>query len=337
MSSPHVRSGAFPKLASTVALAVAAATLLAACGGGSSTAASSTASDGTTSITVLRSTGSTFEPLYIAETQGYFKAAGLTVTIKEGAADTSQNAPSVLNGEAQFGQTDSSGFLKAAAQGIPVQIASGLQSSTDGTPSDGLIVKPDSPITSMADLSGKTVALPALGGTIQFICEYLAREAGIDPKTINFVALPTTGLNDAVSNGQVDAGYTFATFLDAAKASGMRIIGKGTNSLPGIPQAVLFATSDWLTANADAAKKFADAISKAIDYANANPDAVRAVDTQYTKLPADYIKNRTIQPFNASVNTTVLKTVADGMFEFGLITKAVDTSTVVWSQAATSS
>jgi NitT/TauT family transport system substrate-binding protein len=337
VSSPHVRSGALPRFASTLAVAVAGSLLLAACGGGSSTAAPSNTADGTTAITVLRSTGSTFEPLYIAESQGFFKAAGLTVTIKEGAADTSQNAPSVMNGEAQFGQTDSSGFLKAAAQGMGLQIVSGLQSSDTGKPSDGLIVKADSPIQTIADIAGKTVGLPALGGTIQFICMYLAQQAGIDPKSIKFVALPVAGLNDAVANGQVDAGYTFATFLDAAKAAGMRTIGEGTNSLPGIPQAVLFANTDWLSKNAETAKKFTDAVAQGIAYANANPDAVRAVDTQYTKLPADYIKIRSIQPLNATINTTVLKTVADGMFEFGLITKAVDTSTIVWSKASTSS
>ena len=73
-----------------------------ACGGDS--AAGAKTADGKAKITVLRSNGAIFEPLYIAEQQGYFKDAGLDVTIKAGAQDTSQNAPSVLNGEAQFAQ-----------------------------------------------------------------------------------------------------------------------------------------------------------------------------------------------------------------------------------------
>ncbi|HEV7963415.1 MAG TPA: ABC transporter substrate-binding protein, partial [Actinoplanes sp.] len=82
------------------ALALAVAGALTGCGGGSDASTSTTAADGSAAITVLRSNGSTFEPLYIAQDQGYFKAAGLNVTIKPGAQDTSQNAPSVLNGEA---------------------------------------------------------------------------------------------------------------------------------------------------------------------------------------------------------------------------------------------
>ena len=322
-----------------VALGSAAAVVLAACSSGSSSSDSSSGSagdGGTTAITVLRSTGSTFEPLYIAQDQGYFKDAGLDVTITPGAADTSQNAPSVLNEEAQFAMTDSSGILKAAAQGLPIQIASGLQSSdTSVAPSDGLVVKADSPIKSFADVGGKTIGLPSLGGTLQFICMYSAKGAGVDPSTINFVALPLTSLNDAVANGQVDGAYLFATFIDAAKAAGMTVIGEGTNALPGLPQATLFSSTEYLQTNPEVAKKFVDAVGKAIDFANKNPDAVRAVDTQYTQLPPEYIAGRTIQPFSAAINTATLQTVADNMSEFGLITKPVDTKTVVWAEAPT--
>jgi NitT/TauT family transport system substrate-binding protein len=313
-------------------LALTAAGALAGCGGGSST---STAADGS-SITVLRSTGSTFEPLYIAQDQGYFKAAGLNVTIKAGAQDTSQNAPSVLNGEAQFAMTDSSGFLKAAAQKLPVRIVSNLQAATTKTPpSDGLLVRKDSSIKSYADLEGKTVGLSALGGTLQFICEYSAKQDGADPSKIKFVALPLTSLNDAVTKGQVDAVYAFATFLDAGKASGLSAIGIGTNALPGLPQALLFSSQTWLAKNAATAKKFTDAMSKAFDYANAHPEAVRDVDTKYTKLPADYIKNRSIQLFSAPIDTAVLQTVVTDMVQFGLLKTAPDANSLLWDQAAT--
>jgi NitT/TauT family transport system substrate-binding protein len=316
------------------AAAVAAVAALSACGGTSSGSAPN--SDGTASVTVLRSTGSTFEPLYIAAEQGYFTAAGLNVTIKAGAADTSQNAPSVLRGEAQFAMTDSSGFLKAAAQNLPVRIVSNLQASTTKTaPSDGLLVPADSAVKTFADVGGKTIGLPALGGTLQFICEYSAKQAGADPSAIKFVALPVTSLLDAVKSKQVDGAYTFATFYDAGKAAGMRSIGEGTNALPGLPQAVLFSSSDYLSKNAATAKKFIDAVGKAIDYANSHPDAVRAVDTKYTKLPADYIANRTIQIFSREVNTATMSTVVKDMVDFGLIKTAPADGSLYWDQAPT--
>jgi NitT/TauT family transport system substrate-binding protein len=317
-----------------IVAAIMAIGALTACGSsGGSGGGSATTTGATANITVLRSTGSTFEPLYIAEEQGFFKAAGLNVTIKAGAADTSQNAPSIVNGEAQFAMTDSSGFLKAAAQKLPVRIVSALQAATTKTPpSDGLLVKPDSTIKSFADVGGKTIGLPALGGTLQFICQYFAKQAGVDPSAVKFVALPSASLVDAVKNGQVDGAYLFATFLDAGKAAGLRAIGIGTNALPGLPQAVLFAGQTWLSGNADAAKRFIDAVAKGVDYANSHPDDVRAVDAKYTTLPADYIKNRTIQIFSTPVNTVVMKTIIAEMVTYKIIKATPDENTLYWDQ-----
>ncbi|MBT2225746.1 ABC transporter substrate-binding protein [Nonomuraea sp. NEAU-A123] len=316
------------------AAVLVAVTALAACGAGGSEV--KTDAGGLTSVTILRSTGSTFEPLFIAQDQNFFKEAGLNVTIKEGAADTSQNAPSVANGEAQFAMTDSSGFLKAAAQKLPVRIVTQLQASTTKTaPSDGLLVKADSPIKTFADVGGKTIGLPALGGTLQFICEYSAKEAGADPGTIKFVALPVTSLIDAVGTGKVDAAYTFATFYDAGKAAGMRAIGEGTNALPGLPQALIFSSTEFLAKNPAVAEKFIGAVAKGIDYANSHPDAVRAVDTKYTKLPADYIAKRTIQIYSKEINTKTLSTVITSMVAFGLIKSAPAQDSLYWDKAPT--
>ncbi|MCW2872424.1 ABC transporter substrate-binding protein [Actinacidiphila oryziradicis] len=306
--------------------AVAALTSLTACGSDAST--TTVGADGKAKVTVLRSNGAIFEPLYIAEQQGYFKQAGLDVTIKAGAQDTSQNAPSILNGEAQFAMTDSSGFLKGAAQGLPVRIVTGLQSATTKTaPTDGLLVKKTSAIKTFSDLQGKTVGLSALGGTIQFICEYLVQKDGGDPAKVKFVSLPTTSLNDAV--------YSFGTFFAAGRANGLRSIGKGMNELPGIPQGVLFSSQRYLSSNSATAKKFTGAVAKAITYADAHPDAVRAIDKKYTTVPAGFIDKQATAYYDKSINTTVMRTVITNMKEFGLLDKAPKDSDLYWDQAPT--
>ncbi|MFD7709880.1 ABC transporter substrate-binding protein [Streptomyces sp. NPDC059786] len=315
-----------------VTLAVAAP--VAACGSGDSTAA--TSSDGKAKITVLRSNGSLFEPLFIAQQQGYFKDAGLDVTIKAGAQDTSQNAPSVLNGEAQFAMTDSSGFLKGAAKKMPIRIATGLVTATNKTePTDGLLVKKSSSIDSFADLEGKTVGLSALGGTIQFIVEYLVEKDGGDPEKVKFVSLPTTSLTDAASSGKTDAVYSFGAFYAAGKQAGLRSIGNGMNDLPGITQGVLFAGQEYLSKNAATAKKFTGAIAKAITYANAHPEAVKAIDKKYTQLSDDFIDNSEIAYYDKSINTKVMRTVITKMNEYGILTSAPKDDALYWDGVST--
>ncbi|MFJ3670582.1 ABC transporter substrate-binding protein [Streptomyces sp. NPDC090106] len=320
-------------LITLTALAVTASLTATACGGDSDAA---TTADGKAKVTVLRSNGAIFEPLYIAQDQGYFKAAGLDVTIKAGAQDTSQNAPSVLNGEAQFAMTDSSGFLKGAAQDMPIRIVTGLQSATTQTdPTDGLLVKKDSAIESFKDLEGKTVGISALGGTIQFICEYLVQKAGGDPTKVKFVALPTTSLTDAATSGKTDAVYSFGPFYFAAKDSGLRSVGNGMNDVPGIVQGVLFSSQEYLSKNADTAKKFIDAVAKAIAYANAHPDAVKAIDKKYTEVPDDFIDAHDINHYDKNLDTTVMRTVITKMHEFDLLDNEPKDDAIYWDQAPT--
>lgn len=317
-------------------LVTAAALALSGCSGaGTSADTIKAGSDGLIPITVLRSAGSTFEPLYVAADQGYFKDAGLNVTIKAGAADTSANAPSVANGEAQFAMTDSAGFIKGFSQGIPIEAVAQLQASAADVPqSDGLFVKPGGSITSCKDLAGKTVAVPALGGIPQIMTYYCASAAGVDVKTIKFVAIPAAGLIDSLKAGQVDAISTFGPFFDAAKAGGYTLLNKGTNDILGLTQALLFSSTSFLKANEDTAVKFVAALTKGITYANAHPDDVRAIDKKYTTTDPKVIDARTIQKFSIEFNQAAMKTVIDTMFKSGIITtKPADNVSMFWVKA----
>ncbi|QXJ23428.1 ABC transporter substrate-binding protein [Actinomadura graeca] len=326
---PKRRRDPLGRLSSAVVMLTVLATA-AGCGSGAS---DSSSSDGTPKITVLRSTGALFEPLYIAEQQGYFKNAGLDVTIKAGAQDTSQNAPSVLRGEAQFAMTDSSGFLKGAAKNMPIRIVTGLASATTRTvPTDGLLVRKGGSITSFKDLEGKTVGLAALGGTFQFIVEYLTEKDGGDPGKVKFVSLPTPSLTDAAVSGKTDAVYSFGAFYAAGKQAGLTSIGNGMNDLPGIAQGVLFSSQSYLSANATVAKKFTDAVAQAITYANAHPEAVRAVDKQYTQLPPAYLDKAPVSYYDKSINTAVMHTVSTKMHQYGILSSAPRDDVLYWDK-----
>ncbi|WP_067451957.1 ABC transporter substrate-binding protein [Actinomadura macra] len=314
-------------------VAVVTFAVLATAAGCGSGASNSTTSNGTPKITVLRSNSALFEPLYIAQQQGYFKAAGLDVTIKPGAQDTSQNAPSVLRGEAQFAMTDSSGFLKGAAKNMPIRIVTGLASATTRTvPTDGLLIKKGGSIASFKDLEGKTVGLAALGGTFQFIVEYLTEKSGGDPSKIKFVALPTPSLTDAAVSGKTDAVYSFGAFYAAGKQAGLTSIGNGMNDLPGIAQGILFSSQSYLSGNAAVAKKFTAAIAQAITYANAHPEAIRAVDKQYTQLPPAYIDKAPVSFYDKNINTAVMRTVVTKMHQYGILSGAPKDDALYWDE-----
>jgi NitT/TauT family transport system substrate-binding protein len=311
-------------------LAAVAAVGLAACGGGGATSAKT--SGGLTKITVIRSTGATFEPLIIAQNRGIFAKHGLAVTFKTAAAGGSATSvPRVINGEAQFSMADISSITQAVARGLPVKAVSTIQLATSTDPvGDGLLVMPNSPIKSYGDLAGKKVGVSALGGFPQLFVTIGAKKAGVAADKIQFVQLPTQSLVDSAKKGSVDAIISFASFYDAAKEAGLRPIGNGSNDLPGAPQALFFAGTQWLAKNTATTRKFQDAMAEAYTYANAHVDEIRAVDKQYTQLPAAYIDKRTIQKFGGSANQEVCAEVAGALVDLKIVSKAPSFDDLYW-------
>jgi NitT/TauT family transport system substrate-binding protein len=142
-----------------------------------------------------------------------------------------------------------------------------------------------------------------------------------------------TSLQDSAAKGQVDAITTFAGYYDGAKAAGFAPIGNGSNDFPGLPQALIFSSVEWLAGHGDIAEKFAAAVAKGLEYANDNPDAIRAVDSQYTKMDAQTIKNRTIQTFDAGFDIDQVKLAAQKMYDYGIVKSKIDTDQVLWDGA----
>lgn len=334
---------------SLMALALAAAATLTACGSSSTantstssaagagpTAGGSPAAAGLTSISVMRPLNTGFEPLIIAQDQGFFTQNGLAVKLVLASADTSAGIPRLLNGEVQFVNGGAPQAIKAVANNLPVQLIAGVQSSEKGAAaSDGLLVPKNSSIKTLADLKGKKVGVSGLGGTTQVVNNIALRAAGVDPSTVTYVNLAPPALQAAAEKGQVDAVLIFGLYYTQALAT-FRVIDAGTTNLPGTLQVGYLATTAYLKANPTVAQKFIKALGQATAYADAHPDAVRAADTKYTKLPASYIASMAVVPYSTQLNLATITKLSDELVTMGVIKKAPATDQLVWSSAPTS-
>lgn len=322
-------------LQAVAALAVSALTA-AACGGGDDDEPSTGSSGGAlTKLTVIRSTGATFEPLFVAQNHGIFAKHGLQVNLLNAAAGGgATSVPRVLNGEAQLASADISGLAQAVAQGLPVQavVTTQLSTAVDKV-SDGMVVTANSPIKTYADLAGKKVGISAIGGFPQLFTVIGAAKQGVALDKISFVQLPTNALVDSLKKGSVDAIVSFASFYDAAIAGGMRAVEKGSNDLPGVPQSLFFASTQWLAKNADVASRFSDAMTEAFEYSNAHPEEVRAIDKQYTELDDAYIDSRTIQKFGGVPDQKVVAEVTKALKDLKITSKDPSFDDLYWTKA----
>jgi NitT/TauT family transport system substrate-binding protein len=159
---------------------------------------------------------------------------------------------------------------------------------------DGLIVKPDSPIKSFADLKGKTLGhVPGIQW--RTISRHMVRAAGLDPdKDVKLVDLAVAMQVPAVVGGTVDATLSLEPVGSVAVASG-KAIRAMTNPVAGVIADPFYSgasimTTKFLKERPEVAKRVVAVIDEATDLVNANFGKYKAVLPNFTPIKADQLE-----------------------------------------------
>ena len=128
-----------------------------------------------------------FAPFYVAEALGYYKAAGLEVTLRhQGVSEGEFNAISADQEDAIFAGGDE--ILQAVAQGIPLTYVAQIYTQYPVA----LIVPAGSSIHAAADLRGHTIGIPGLYGTSYIALKAFLQSAGLSQSNVNIEAIGYT-------------------------------------------------------------------------------------------------------------------------------------------------
>lgn len=317
----------------SIAVAVSAAGVLAltACGVGN--AAAGDGSGGSSTIKVGVIPVSDLIAVYVAQDQGYFRAAGLTVET-ESMQNASAIVPAVMNGQLQIGTTANVPFLVAKSKNLPIQaIADGANTTGQAaTDYSGLFVAKNSSITRPRDLEGKTVATNNLQNVLQLAVDEAVRKDGGDPSKIRFVSIPFPNMASALTKGQVSAISVVEPFYTVASQSGARLLDNiYTTAYPkDTSLAFYFASSKWLKSHAAEAKKFEVAIDKAGKYAQAHPEAVRRAMADHLQMAKKVANQVRLPAYGGTLSVPSLDAVAQQMVRQGFISKAPSSGDLVW-------
>ncbi len=159
---------------------------------------------------------------------------------------------------------------------------------------DGLIVKPDSPIKSFADLKGKTLGhVPGIQW--RTISRHMVRAAGLDPdKDVKLVDLAVAMQVPAVVGGTVDATLSLEPVGSVAVASG-KAIRAMTNPVAAVIADPFYSgasimTTKFLKERPTVAKRVVAVIDEATDLVNANFGKYKAVLPNFTPIKADQLE-----------------------------------------------
>jgi NitT/TauT family transport system substrate-binding protein len=171
--SPLVRS---------TALALTLLVFLSGCG---STSADSSLHQLTVGLTYVPNIQ--FAPFYVAEALGYYKDAGLAVTLRhQGVNQGEFNAIAAGQEDAIFAGGDE--MLQAVSQGIHLTYVAEIYTQYPVA----LIVPAGSSIQTAADLRGHTIGIPGLYGTSYIALKAFLESAGLSQSDVNIEAIGYT-------------------------------------------------------------------------------------------------------------------------------------------------
>jgi ABC-type nitrate/sulfonate/bicarbonate transport system substrate-binding protein len=242
-----------------------------------------------------------FFPNFVAQKQGFFKDAGLEVTITQLASGTLVGT-AVTSNSVEVGTsviTDVFALLKANR---PVKLVGSLCDGyyVDITASNQFLaatkLSRSSPLADkIAALKGKKIGINGPGSGTQALVDYLCRQGGLDPT--RDVELVTIGSDQAsilqtLKTGRIDC-VSFAwplSMLAETNNIGKAFIMPAEGDVPSMReqiQGVIYVKPDMLTKRPDAVVKFVHAISRAEALLHANTGLARTLLKQYDGALSD--------------------------------------------------
>lgn len=220
-------------------------------------------------------------PIYVADKLGFFRDAGLNVSVITASGGTS-TINLLASGDIQIASDSVNDFMAASSHGISIaMIAPSFQ------PNPYTIMTLPS-IRSWADLKGKTVAigpkLNAPGVTFNHIIN--AHRLTFDD--LSLIIIPSTNLRyAALLSGHVAATILSQPFDIIAAQHGMRRIAEARDYFKVWQFEVLATNRDWLRANRPLAVRFLRAVRDATKYAYAHRSETVTALTSSIKIDAD--------------------------------------------------
>lgn len=205
--------------------------------------------------------------------KGIFADNGLDLDIiwTDGGADIQQ---SVIAGSTDYGVASGIlGALSAFAKRAPLSV---INASMTGSSDLFWYVRADSPIRSLADCAGKTVAFSRPGASSELIAATLITHAGVQAKLVG-AGGPGATLTQVMS-GQIDVGWSAPTVgLAEERAGQLRIIARG-NDAPGLASQTVrvgITNTRFLTERSDQLKRLTKGVQQTIEWAYSGDEAVQ--------------------------------------------------------------
>jgi NitT/TauT family transport system substrate-binding protein len=216
-----------------------------------------------------------------AVAEGYYKDAGLDVTLVQGNG-SGNTAQLVASGRAQIAYADAVAVSQLIAKGAPMKIVSTIYQSN---PNEVSALKKTG-IKSIKDLAGRKVGVPS-GSSQTTMLPLFLKANNLKETDLTLMNMPPTAMVPSLLQGQVDAilgsidAYQIQLEAQGATLDNFRFADYG---VPTVSTSI-FVNETYLKENADVVRKFIAASLKGWSFALDNPEkAVKDVKAVFADV-----------------------------------------------------
>lgn len=216
----------------------------------------------------------------LAQELGYFEGTGVSVESIGYAGGGPESLFALASGDVDIGSAATSAVLNSIASGNDFVAAYPSNGINDEVQSIFYVLE-DSPIHSIEDIAGKTIAVNTLGAHLDYTVREALHSVGLPQNAANLIVAPGPQLEQVLRSKQVDIaafGYWQTTFEGVARTQGgLRAVFDDTDILGDIAGGFTVLRRDWADEHPEAAKAFIEKSALALDYAREHPEETREI------------------------------------------------------------
>jgi NitT/TauT family transport system substrate-binding protein len=236
-------------------------------------------------------------PVYIALEKGYFRDAGIEVTLERFTSAAQAMAPLSTNQIQVAGGAPSAALFNAFSRGWPVRIVFSRTADHPGFSVDTLSVRTDlqSVVKTLQDFKSRKIAVNAPNAGLQYMVGKMLESVGLTIRDVNVVYMPWPNMGPAFTTQAIDAGALVEPFVTQYAESGVAFPFKRAADVitnPPFEVAVILYNADWADQHPDQAKAFAVGYLKgARDYYDAMKGGTQRKDVVATLMKYGRLKD----------------------------------------------
>ncbi|MCL4078246.1 MetQ/NlpA family ABC transporter substrate-binding protein [Coriobacteriia bacterium Es71-Z0120] len=224
-------------------------------------------------------------PLWVAEQRGLFKKAGIDVQIVTFQAAQERDAAFASGSiDAYMGDIIASAMLEAG--GSPVSLATVMLGATPKQGRFGIVAKPGSKATTLADLAGAPIGMSS-ASIQEYVVDKLMASAGVPAEKVKKEIVPKVPVRlELLMSGKLEAAALPEPLLSLAEKQGAVLIADDTEG-ENLTQTVLGVSDKYLAMPGGMVTvgRLLDAWDEAVDVVNSDPNAWRALLVEKARLP----------------------------------------------------